>query len=54
MQEEIERWKQLCAQTAVEQNPQRRLDLIRQINDLLPKRRQLEQPDDPPASHDNH
>jgi hypothetical protein len=55
MQEETERWKQLCAQTAVEQNPQRRLDLIRQINDLLSgKQRRLERPDDPPASHDNH
>jgi hypothetical protein len=46
MQEETERWKQLCAQTAVEQNPQRRLELIRQINDLFPsKRRRLERPD---------
>jgi hypothetical protein len=53
MQEETERWKQLCAQTAVEQNPQRRLELIRQINDLLPiKRRRLKRPDDPDA-HDN-
>jgi hypothetical protein len=34
MQEETELWKQLCAQTAVEQNPERRLDLIRQSRSL--------------------
>jgi hypothetical protein len=46
MQEETELWKQLCAQTAVEQNPERRLDLIRQINDLFPsRRRRLERTD---------
>jgi hypothetical protein len=54
MQEETERWKQLCARAAVEQNSERLHDLIRQINDLFPsKRRRLERPDDP-ASHDNH
>jgi hypothetical protein len=47
MQEQTERWKQLCAQTAVEQNPEQRLDLIRQNNDLFPsKRRQSGRPDD--------
>jgi hypothetical protein len=47
MQEETERWKQLCAQAALEQNPERQIEFIRQINDLFPgKRRQLERPDD--------
>jgi hypothetical protein len=36
-----------CAQTAVEQNPGRQIEFIRQINDLFPvKRHRLERPDD--------
>jgi hypothetical protein len=54
MQEKTERWKQLCEQAAVEQDPRRLLELTREINDLLlGKQRRLERPDDPPA-HDNH
>jgi len=29
------KWKELCAQAAVEQNPQRLLELVQQINDIL-------------------
>jgi hypothetical protein len=47
MQEKTERWKQLCQQAAVEQDPQRLLELTREINDLLVgKQRRLERPDD--------
>jgi hypothetical protein len=35
MQGNSERWKELCAQAAVEQNPQKLLELTRQINELL-------------------
>jgi hypothetical protein len=35
MQDKTERWKELCAQAAVEQNPQKLLELTRQINELL-------------------
>jgi hypothetical protein len=30
-----ERWKELCEQAAVEQDPKKLLELTRQINDLL-------------------
>jgi hypothetical protein len=47
MQEKTERWKQLCEEAAVEQDPQRMLKLISEINDLLlGKQRRLERPDD--------
>ena len=47
MQEKTERWKELCAQAAVEQDPQRLLELTREINDLLlGKQRRLERQDD--------
>jgi hypothetical protein len=49
MQDKAELWKQLCAEAAVEQDPQRLLELTRQINDLLlGKQRRLERPDDKP------
>jgi hypothetical protein len=31
MQEGTERWKQLCAQAALEKNPERQIEFIRQI-----------------------
>ena len=47
MQDKAERWKELCAQAAVEQNPQKLLELTREINDLLlGKQRRLERTDD--------
>ena len=47
MQDKTELWKQLCAEAAVEQDPQRLLELTRQINDLLlGKQRRLERPGD--------
>jgi hypothetical protein len=47
MRENTERWKELCAQAAVEQDPQRLLELTREINDLLRgKQRRLEHQDD--------
>jgi hypothetical protein len=30
-----EKWKELCAQAAVETDPQRLLELVKQINDIL-------------------
>ena len=40
-----ESWKLLCEQAAVEQDPQRLLELTREINDLLlGKQRRLERP----------
>jgi len=43
MGQHLEEWKELCQQVAVEQNPERLVDLIHRINDLLEaKRRRLE------------
>jgi hypothetical protein len=51
MQDKTELWKRLCAEAAVEQDPQRLLELTRQINDLLlGKQRRLERSDDKPAA----
>jgi hypothetical protein len=51
MQGNSERWKELCAQAAVEQNPQKLLELAREINELLSgKQRRLERPDDRTAA----
>jgi hypothetical protein len=33
--EQKERWQELCAQAAVEQDPQKLLKLAKEINDLL-------------------
>jgi hypothetical protein len=38
MQENTERWKELCAQAAVEQNPKRLGELVHEINELLSKK----------------
>jgi hypothetical protein len=47
MQEKTELWKQLCAEAGVDQDPQRLLELTRQINDLLlGKQRRLERSGD--------
>jgi hypothetical protein len=35
MRENKERWRELCEQAAVEQDPKKLLELTRQINDLL-------------------
>ena len=35
MQDKKERWKMLCEQAAVEQAPQKLLELTKKINDLL-------------------
>jgi hypothetical protein len=35
VQDKTERWFQLCQQAAVEQDPQKLLQLIKEINDLL-------------------
>jgi hypothetical protein len=46
MQDKTERWKKLCEEAAVEQDPQRLLELTRETNDLLlGKQRRLERPD---------
>ena len=39
MRENEERWKQLCAQAAVEQNPEKLLELTKEINRLLEEKR---------------
>ncbi len=54
-----ERWRQLCAKAAVEQDPQKLMDLVKEISRLLDEkqsRNQVEHEDpeqkdsDPPAS----
>jgi hypothetical protein len=46
-----EKWRELCAQAAVEQNPKKLLELTRQINELLSgKQSRLEQVDKPPQA----
>jgi hypothetical protein len=51
MKENTERWKELCELARTEQDPQKLLELTRQINDLLlGKQRRLERPDDPPPT----
>jgi len=45
MRGKTELWKELCAQAAVEQDPKRLAELVRQINELLEaKRKRLESP----------
>jgi hypothetical protein len=36
-----ETWKELCAQAAVEQDPQRLLELVQQINEIF-KQKEME------------
>jgi hypothetical protein len=51
MRENSERWKLLCELAAQEQDPQKLLELTREINDLLlGKQRRLERPDDRPVA----
>ena len=38
MKENTERWMQLCAQAAVEQDPEKLMALVNEINDLLEKK----------------
>ena len=38
MQENKERWKLLCEQASVEQDPQKLLELVKEINELLRKK----------------
>jgi hypothetical protein len=33
--EKKERWMELCAQAAVEQDPEKLMELVKEINDLL-------------------
>lgn len=35
MKEQTERWMKLCAEAAVEQDPAKLLELVKQINELL-------------------
>ena len=35
MKEQSERWMKLCAQVAVEQDPDKVLELVKEINELL-------------------
>lgn len=54
-----ERWRQLCAKAAVEQDPQKLMDLVKEISRLLDEkqaRNRVEhgnpgQKDDPPANY---
>jgi hypothetical protein len=48
LQENAELWKELCAQAAVEQDPQKLQELVRRINELLDaKTRRLAVPNEP-------
>jgi hypothetical protein len=50
MRNNLERWQQLCARAAAEQDPDKLLELIREINDILEAKEQqllqLRKPDD--------
>jgi hypothetical protein len=35
MQDKTERWLELCKQAAIEQDPQKLMALVKEINDLL-------------------
>jgi hypothetical protein len=51
MQENKERWMELCAQAAVETNPNKLMALVKEINDLLEwKERRLSVPPPEPQS----
>jgi hypothetical protein len=39
MRNQTERWKLLCEQASVEQDPVKMLELIREINELLEQKR---------------
>jgi hypothetical protein len=39
------RWRELCAQAAAEQDPDRLLELVRQIDEILGKKEQRLQPE---------
>lgn len=39
-----ERWRQLCAQAAVEQDPQKLMDLVKEISQLLDEKQGLSRP----------
>jgi hypothetical protein len=38
MRENTERWRILCAQASIEQDPAKLLELVKEINDLLQKK----------------
>jgi hypothetical protein len=38
MRENTERWKKLCEQASIEQDPKKLLELVREINDLFAKK----------------
>ena len=38
MREDTERWMKLCKQAAIEQDPKKLLEIVREINDLLAKK----------------
>jgi hypothetical protein len=40
-----ERWRQLCAEAAVEQDPQKLMELVKEINRLLDLKQQRGRPD---------
>ncbi len=40
-----ERWRQLCAQAAVEQDPQKLMELVREISRLLDERQNHNRPE---------
>lgn len=40
MQDKTERWMELCAQAAIEQDPAKLMALVREINDLLEAKEQ--------------
>ena len=39
-----ERWRELCAQAAVEQDPQKLMELVKEINRLLDSKQQRNRP----------
>ena len=45
MTDDPEKWKELCAQAAVEQDPNRLLELVQEINRILEEQDHKKRPD---------
>jgi hypothetical protein len=48
-----ERWRELCEQASVEQDPKKLLELTKEINDLLARKQGRLSHDTPPATPNN-
>ena len=49
--EKLEQWRQLCELAAIEQDPERLIALVREINRLLEEKEQRLKPQQPTSSN---